>query len=171
MNQQAKKLAESILDEAFEKLYWDTRKELEKRLAIVQAEPENKSLRLAPEEETMYSQVSRQLENLLGSKYNFNPRAEDSPISFWGLEKQPFELQLEVIKTLHILFLRIMVSPRAEMGDIAYSGSEVWPEDWERILVKFKLSTKPLLTDNFKKYLESHWTIRPSDRKPILTRS
>ncbi len=156
------------LDELFEQLYRDTRKELEERLANVQEQPENKGLRLNAEEEARYSQVSRQMESILGAKYGFGPRAEDNPISFWGLEKQPYVLQLDVVKTLHISFLRMIVSPTAERNDIIYSGTEVWPEDWERILVRFRLSDKPFLTGKFKGYLESHWKYRPGDRKPVL---
>jgi hypothetical protein len=159
------------LDEVFEKLYRDTRKELEDRLTKVQAEPENKGLRLTPDEEMRYSEISRQMENLVGTKYGFSPRAEGSPLSFWGLEKQPFELQLAVVKTLHISFLRMLVSPRAERNDIIYSGTEVWPDDWERILVRFKLSDKPVLDGSFKKHLESHWKYHPGDRKPVLAQS
>lgn len=158
------------LNEVFEKLYWNTRKELEERLTKVQADPENKSFRLTPEEEGKYSQVSRQMENLLGNKYSFNARTEDSPMSFWGLEKQPREVQLDVIKSLHISFLRLMVGPKAEMSDIAFSSTEVWPEDWERILIQFNLAEKPFLSENFKRYLSAHWTTRPSERKPLLVR-
>jgi len=159
------------LNTVFEKLYWDTRKELEDRLARVQEEPENKSIRLTAEEEAKYSQVSRQMENLLSSKYDFDARAEDSPMSFWGLENQPREVQLDVIKTLHVSFLRLMVSSRVEISDIAFSSTEVWPEDWERILVQFRLSDKPFLTDGFKSYLASHWTSQSGKRKPVLAHS
>ena len=163
-------MAESILYQGFEKLYWDTRKELEERLERVQAEPENKSLRLTPEEEAKYSHVSRQLESMVGIKYDFSPRGEDDPISFWGLEKRPYELQLVVVKTLHISLLRLIVSPKAEMSDVVFSATEVWPEDWERLLVQFKLSERKFLTDEFKGYLMSHWTSRPGEKKPILIR-
>ena len=159
------------LNEVFEKLYWNTRRELEERLARVQADPAKNSLRLTPEEEEKYSQISRQMENLLGSKYGFNARTEDSPMSFWGLEKQPREVQLDVIKTLHISFLRLMVGPKAEISDIAFSSTEVWPEDWERILIQFNLAERPFLSENFKQYLSVHWTSRPSERKPVLARS
>ena len=159
------------LDEVFENLYWDTRKELEVRLAKVQAEPENKSLRLTPEEGAKYSQVSRQMESLLGAKYGFAVRGEESPISFWGLEKQPYGVQLGVVKTLHISFLRMIVDATAERNDVIYSGTEVWPDDWDRILVRFKLPEGPILTDKYKKYLEAHWKYHPGDKKPVLARS
>jgi hypothetical protein len=157
--------------QVFEKLYWTTRRELEERLSRIQAEPENKNLRLMPEEETKYSQISRHMENLLGSKYGFNARAEDSPMSFWGLERQPLEVQLDVIKTLHISFLRLIVGPKAEISDIAFSSTQVWPEDWEGILIKFKLAERPFLSENFKRYLSAHWTSHPSERKPVLALS
>lgn len=156
------------LDEVFERLYHDTRKELEERLAKVQANPEDKSRRLTEEEEMRYSKVSREMEKILGVRFGFNPQEEGNPISFWGLEKQPYELQVKVVMTQHILLLRILASPRVEASDVAFSGMEVWPEDWERILAKFSLSEGPFLSDEFKKYLESHWTIRPGKRKPVL---
>ena len=156
------------LDEDFERLYHDTRKELEERLAKVQANPEDKSRRLTPEEEMRYSKVSREMEKIIGVRFGLNPQEEGNPISFWGLEKQPYDLQVKVVETLHILLLRILTSPRAEASDVAFSGAEVWPEDWERILVKFNLSEGPFLSDEFKKHLESHWTIRPGKRKPVL---
>jgi hypothetical protein len=159
------------VDTVFENLYRDTRKELEERLTRVQAEPENKSLRLTPEEETKYSQVSRQMENLISAKYGFAVRGEESPISFWGLEKQSYEVQLAVVKTLHISFLRMIVDATAERNDIVYSGTEVWPDDWDRILVRFKLSEEPVLTDKYRKYLEANWKHRPGDKKPVLARS
>lgn len=159
------------MDEVFERLYRDARRELEDRLAKVQSEPKNRDLRLTPDEEKRYSEISRHMENLVGTKYGFSPRAEDSPLSLWGLEKQPLELQLAVVKTLHISFLRMIVSPRAERNDIIYSGTEVWPDDWERILARFGLSDKPLLDGGFKKYLESHWKYHPGERKPVLAQS
>lgn len=162
------------LDTIREKLYWDTRKELEERLAKVRAEPENKNARLTPEEEAKYSQVSRQIENLISTKYGFNLRdVETSPISFWGLEKQPYELQLAVVKERHIRFLRMIVGPRAERSDITYSTDEVWPEDWPRILERFSLGNSFYSTEEFKRYvdiLRGHWKYKPSERKPVLAR-
>lgn len=167
-------MTESVLDEVFEKLYWDTRKELEERLTKVEAEPENKGLRLTLEKEARYSDVSRQMENLLGARFGFNPReVETSPISFWGLEKQPFELQLAVVKQRHIRFLRMMVETKAERNDIAYSTDEVWPEDWPHILERFNLGDAPYVSDMFLRYinhLRTYWKYEPSVGKPILAR-
>ena len=132
--------SKTAFDEMFEKMYTETRKELERRLTKVQANPEDKALRLNPEEQMQYSMTWNQMVSMLGSKYGFNPRADDSPLSFWGLENQPYELQLDVVKTLHILFLWGLVGPKAETEDIGYSSYEVWPDDWERILVRFRLA-------------------------------
>ena len=162
------------LNEVFEKLYRDTRRELEDKLTKVQAEPENRSLRLTPDEEMRYSGVSRQMEKIVGVKFGFTQRTEDSPLSFWGLEKEPPELQLDVVKTLHVSFLRTIVSPRAEKSDIVYSGTEVWPEDWSPILDRFGLGGSPYSTELFKgyaNYLRSHWKYHPGDRRPALVRS
>ena len=165
-----KPIAYQGLEDIFERMYWQTRKELEEKLEKVQAEPENKSLRLTPEEEAKYSQVSRQMENLLSRRYGFNVRAEDSPLSFWGLERQSREVQLNVIKTLHVSFLRLMVGPKVEISDIAFSSTEVWPEDWERILIRIGLAKRPFLSENFKLYLSARWTSRPGEKKPVLAR-
>jgi hypothetical protein len=156
------------LDEVFERLYRDTRKELEDRLAKVQAEPENKSLRLTPDEEARYEKISQQMISIAGAMCGFDPKADTNPLSFWGLEKQPYELQLDVVKILHIFFLRGVVSPRAETEDIGYSAYEVWPDDWDHILVRFKLTDQPVLTSEFKSYLKSHWKYHPGSKKPAL---
>jgi hypothetical protein len=161
------------LDEVFEKLYRDTRRELEERLAKIQADPGNKNLRLAAKEEERYSQVSRQLESIVSSKFGFGPRTEDSLISFWGLEKQPTNLQLYVVKTLHISFLRVITSLRAEKSDIVYSGTEVWPEDWQSILNRFGLDGAFYSTEGFASYLDylkKNWKYNPGERKPTLAR-
>jgi len=161
------------LDEVFEELYKETRKELEERLSKVQTEPENKSIRLTPEEDSRYSDVSRQLENIIGVKYGFDPRAEDTPISFWGLEKRPYEIQLAVVKSRHLRFLRLITDSTAEKSDVVFSTDEVWPEDWPRILDRFHLESGPYASDAFTKYvnyLKSHWKYRPTERKPVLAR-
>lgn len=158
----------TALDEVFERLYRDTRKELEEKLAKIQEHPENGNLRLTPNEEARYEKISQQMIGMAGSMHGFDPRADTTPISFWGLEKQPYELQLDVVKILHIFFLRGLAGPRAETEDIGYSTYEVWPDDWDRILVRFKLADGPILTEEFKSYLKSHWRYHPSGRKPVL---
>ena len=57
----------------------------------MEAEPQNKSLRLNPTEEDRYAQVARQMEGIVSSKYRIDVRADNNPTSFWGLEKQPAE--------------------------------------------------------------------------------
>src|SRR2546425_3816331 len=52
--------ASSALDEVFERLYRETRKELEERLAKVQEEPENKKFRLTLDEEARFEKISQQ---------------------------------------------------------------------------------------------------------------
>ena len=156
------------LQEVFEKLYSDTRRELEERLAKIQEEPGNMKLRLTPEEEAHYEKISQQMINMAGAVHGFDPRADASPISFWGLENQPYELQLDVVEILHVFFLRGLVGPRAETEDIGYSAYEVWPDDWDRILIRFKLADRPILSDEFKSYLTSHWKHHPGNRKPVL---
>lgn len=162
------------LNEVFEKLYWNTRKELEERLAEVEAEPNNKNLRLSQEEEDRYSAVSRQMQNLISAKFGLNLRdLETSPISFWGLEKQAYELQLAVVKERHIRFLRMILGPKAERNDITYSTDEVWPEDWSLILERFNLGSGHYTTGAFEGYvdfLKTHWKYKPSERKPVLAR-
>lgn len=161
----------TALNEIFERLYRETKKELEERLAKVQGDPKNRSLRLTPDEEARCERTSRKLVNLMGTKYGFDPLTDDNPISFWGLEKHQLELQLDVVRVLHIYFLRGLVGPKAETEDIGYSAYEVWPDDWERILIRFKLTDGPFLTEKFKSYLKSHWKYRPGERKPVLASS
>lgn len=171
---QSQSTTQAGLDRVFENLYKKTREELEEKLAKVQAEPDNKSLRLTQQEEAKYSQVSRQLESILGNKYAFNPQAEDTPITFWGLEKQPYEIQLAVVKIRHIRFLRSVVDSTAEKSDVVYSSDEVWPEDWPHILERFNLGSGPYLSETFSayvNYLKKYWESHPGDRKPLLVRS
>jgi hypothetical protein len=156
------------LQEVFEKLYSDTRRKLEERLAKIQEEPGNMKLRLTPGEEAHYEKISQQMINMAGAVHGFDPRADANPISFWGLENQPYELQLDVVEILHVFFLRGLVGPRAETEDIGYSAYEVWPDDWDRILIRFKLAGRPILSDEFKSYLTSHWKHHPGNRKPVL---
>lgn len=161
----------TALNEVFESMYRETRKELEERLAKIQEEPENKNLRLTQGEQEKYHQVWVQMTNILGIKYGFDPWADDSrPIMFTGLEKEPYQVQLDFIKTMHIDFLREIVGPKAETADIGYTVEDVWPEDWERILVRFKLADGPFLSEKFKNYLRLKWTHPRGQRTPILAR-
>jgi hypothetical protein len=165
------------LDTVFERLYWDARKELEKRLAKVQAEADNKNVRLTSEEEARYAEISRQLDALIGARFGFDPRpvpGETSPISFWDLEKRPQEFQLAVVKERHIRFLRLLVGSKAEQSDVVYSSDEVWPEDWPRILSRFGLEYGPYASEAFKSYIDhlrTHWEYKPSEKKPLLARA
>ena len=159
-----------VLNEVFERLYRDTRKELEERLAKVQEEPENKSLRLTPHEEEKCNQVYRQMRSIVGSKYGFDPDEPNYSLGFFGLEKEPYDRQLDTVKTLHVWFLSEIVGPKAETADITYSAFEVWPEDWERIIIRFKLADRPFLAAKFKSYLRSKWTHHEGNGKPALAR-
>ncbi len=161
----------TALDEVFERIYESARNTLEERLEKIQVEPENKNLRLTSDEQKKYHQVWVQMRNIVGAKYGFDPSAEDSrPIMFTGLEKEPYEMQLDFIKTMHIDFLREIVGPKAETADIGYTVEDVWLEDWERVLVRFKLADGSFLTEKFKSYLRSKWTHPRGQRTPILAR-
>src|SRR3989441_12343246 len=161
----------SALDEIFERLYRDTRKELEERLTKVQEEPENKSLRLTPVEEKRFRQVWKQMRRIEGATYEFCPTAPGNSLRFLDLEKEPYGRQLDTIKTLHIAFLHDLVSPRAEIADIGCTTEDIWPEDWERILIRFKLTGGPFLRAKFKDYLKSKWTHQRGQKMPILAQS
>ena len=166
--------SKTAMDELFDKLYWNARKELEGRLTKVQGERENKSLRLSQEEEARFADVSRQMENVIGTRYGINQLdTENTPISFWGLEKQPEELQLAVVKIRHIRFLRLIVGTKAEQSDIVYSTDEVWPQDWPRILERFNLGNDLYITEAYNGYvdfLKSRWEYKPGVKKPVLAR-
>ncbi|HUI85738.1 MAG TPA: hypothetical protein VLY21_01115 [Nitrososphaerales archaeon] len=161
------------LDEVFERLYRDTRKELEAKLARIETDPQDKTLRSTPEEEARYDETVTRMGNIIGAKFNFNPGAEGTPISFWELEKQPHEVQLAVVKVRHIRFLRMIVGSKAEKSDIVYSTDEVWPEDWPGILNRFGLGSGPYITEAFNGYVNSlkqHWKYHPTEKKPVLAR-
>ncbi len=161
----------AALDDIFERLYKETSSELEERLAKVQEEPENLSLRLNDVEEKKYGPVFGQMVDIIGYKHGIDPLDFDSPVSMWGLEKQPYELQLEVIEAFYISFLHELVGRKAETADIGYTATGVWPEDWERILIRFKLKDGPFLTEKFKNYLRSKWKKPESSKKPVLASS
>ena len=163
--------ARGAVDEVFERLYRDARQELEERLSRVEREPENRSLRLSPEERQKYIAMRNQMTYLAGVRHGVDPEGDKPLLTFWGLEKQPFQLQLDVVKILHIDFLLGLVSPKAETEDIGYSTYQVWPQDWPRILERFNLGNGPYTTElftNYVGYLKSHWKRYPSDRRPLL---
>ena len=136
------------LNEVFEKLYLDTRKDLEDRLAKVEAEPENKALRLTPEERQRYIATWNQMASLAKANLMINP---DEPLlTFWGLETRPYEFQISVVKLMHIEFLLGIASPKAETEDVGYQAQQVWPEDWPRILARFNLGNELYTTENFR---------------------
>jgi hypothetical protein len=160
------------LDEVFENLYRDTRNELEVRLARVEAEPENKGLRLTTEERQKYIAIRNQMTNLAGAIYGVNPDGDEPLLTFWGLENRPRDLQIAVVKITHVDFLLGVVSPRAETEDVGYNAFQVWPQDWPRILKRFNLGDGPYTTEGFNSYigyLKSHWTYSPAAKRPVLT--
>ena len=150
--------ATGLLTDVFEKLYWGTRRELEERLAEVSEEPENMSLRLTEEEEERYNQIRRQMRLMVGVKFGFDTDAPGNSLGFFGLEKEPYERQFDTIKVMHLKFLQYLASPRAEITDISYSIENVWPDDWERVLVRFKLADGPFLSEKYMGYLKTKWT-------------
>ena len=162
--------SQTNLDEAFERLYRETRKELEERLIAVEDQPENKTLRLTPEERQKYIAIRNQMMSITASKYGINPETE-SLLSFWGLENRPYELQTGVVKILHIDFLLGIVSPKAETEDVGYQAIQVWPQDWSGILGRFNLGNELYISPKFGHYvdyLKSHWEYGPSSRRPVL---
>jgi hypothetical protein len=161
-------VAASTLDEVFERMYREAKTELRERLAKIQEEPENMALRLTPDEEKRYARIWEQMIGMVGVKYGFDPSAPGNSIGFYGLEKEPFERQLDSIKTMYVWFLIDITGPKAETADAGYSIEDVWPEDWERILVRFKLEDGPIMTEKFKDYLKSKWTYTRGNRTPPL---
>jgi hypothetical protein len=158
-------------DEVFERLYEDARKELEERLGKVEDQPENKDLRLTPEERQKYITIRNQMTNLIGAKLGANPDEGEPLLTFWGLENRPREFQVGVVKTMHVDFLLGIVSPKAETEDVGYQARQVWPEDWPRILERFNLGNELYLSEKFNKYvnyLKTHWEYHPASRRPVL---
>jgi len=161
----------TALDEVFERMYSEARTELRERLARVEADPENKTLRLTPEEERRYAQIWKQMIGMVGVKYGFDPLAPGSSIGFLGLEKETYERQLDSIKTMYIWFLVDITSPKAETADVDCSIEDIWPEEWERINDKFRLEDGPIITERYKSYLYSKWTAyQRGNKTPPLAR-
>lgn len=155
----------------FGKLYVDAREELEQRLVKVEGEPGNKTLRLTPQEMKKYIDIRNRMTDLLGSMTGLDVHGDESPVTFWGLEKQPLDLQLAVVKIEHVHFLLYLVSEKAETEDVGYSAKQVWPKDWPGILERFNLGNDQYVTDKFSRYvgyLETHWKKQPGTRRPIL---
>jgi hypothetical protein len=166
-------VAATALDETFEGLYRQARKELEDRLVKVEGEPANKNLRLTPEEEKRYVNIRNQMTNLACAKFGVGQDADSNDtglfLDFGGLKQQPYERQLAVVKINHINFLLYFVCPRAEACDVSYSIDHVWPEDWSRLLKHFSLGNSVYVTEEFDKYvdyLKPHYKHRPDAKKP-----
>ena len=161
----------SGFDEVFEKLYWDTRKELEEKLVKVETEPQDKALRLTAEERQKYFAVRNQMTYLAGAKYGANPEGDEPLLTFWGLETRPPDFQVSIVKIMHINFLLGVVSPKAETEDVTYHAYQVWPADWPNILKQFGLGESKYTDEKFSRYvsyLKSHWQYGPSARRPAL---
>ena len=166
------------LDEVFEKLYRESRKELEERLDRINKEPENKNLRLSEDEFQRYVGLRTQMWNLMGAKYHFDladPSRSDSHLWLTGLENEPQERQLDTVKSLHINFLIYLAREKAELNDGTYEGDDVWPEEWDVLLRRFGLSDGSLLPterwQNHLTYLRPKWTrYRKGSKTPVLAR-
>lgn len=160
--------AATALDEVFDKIYRQARKELEENLSKVMEEPENKSLRLSSDDEERYAQVFGQMMNMIRAKHSINGDDFNDPLTTWRLHEQPYEVQLEAIKAYHIMFLHEIAGLRAETADIGYTDTGIWPDDMERILVHFKLIEGPFLNVQYKDYLKSKWKRPENKRKPVI---
>lgn len=159
------------LDEVFEKLYWSTRTELEERLAKVEAEPNNKKLRLTPEERQRCIAQRNQMIQLAAAELGVEPESDQFLLTFRGLDKQTRQWQSLVVKILHIQFLLGLVSLNAESADIAYETWQAWPEDWSIILERFGLDNSQYRTELFASYvgyLRPYWNHFPKGPKPVL---
>jgi len=159
------------LDAVFEKLYWNSRKELEEKLAKVEKEPQNATHRLSSEEMERYIAVRNQMTSLACAKHGVDLEGDPPLLTFWGLERQPPELQEDVVKIEHINFLLYIVSPKAETEDIGYSTDGVWPDDWPRMLERFSLGNGPYLTEDFRNYvayLKTKWEYQPRINRPAI---
>lgn len=168
---QAQSASSAGLDEVFERLYKETRKELEERLAKIEEEPANKNLRLSLQEMEKFIGIRNRMTNLVAARYGIKPESDEPLLTFWGLESQPLERQLDVVKTMHIHFLLYLVSQKAETEDVDYQAYQVWPDDWPRILRRFSLGDAPYTSDRFNSYvayLKSHWEYSPSGKRPVL---
>ena len=168
---QAQSASSAGLDVVFEGLYRETRKELEEKLSKVEEQPEDKSLRLTPEERQKYIAVRNQMTNLIGTKFGVNPDGEEPLLTLWGLENRPHEFQVGIVKAMHIDFLLGIVGPKAETEDVGYQARQVWPGDWPRILERFNLGNELYTSERFGRYvnyLKVHWEYQPGSKRPAL---
>ena len=159
------------LNTVFEMLYWESRKELEERLAKVEMDPLNAAYRLSLEDMQRYIAVRNQMTSLASAKHGVDLEADPPLLTFWGLEKEPHELQADVVKIEHLNFLMYLVSQKAETEDIGYATEEVWPDDWPRVLERFALGNDMYLTEDFTRYvayLKSKWKHRPRVNRPAI---
>ena len=163
------------LDEVFERLYTEARKELEERLDRINKEPGNMSLRLTEEEFQKFVKARNQMYDIIGAKHHFDPYAPGDSIGFVGLDNQPHEKQLDELKSLYVNFLLYLATKKAESNDVAYETADVWPEEWDIILPRFGLSNAaPLPTGRWKDYLaylRPKWThYQKGNKTPVLAR-
>jgi len=165
------------LDAVFEKLYRDARKELEEKLDQIKIEPENRNLRLTEtsEEFQRFVSVRNKMWDIIAAKYHFDPYAPGNSIGFFGLENQPHDRQLDSVKSLHLNFLLYLTRDRAESNDAIYETTDVWPEEWDIVLLRFGLSDGgPLPTERWKNYLtylRPKWTrYQKGSKTPPLAR-
>ena len=163
------------LDDALERLYRDARRELEERLDAIDREPENTNLRLTEEESQKFAKVRDQMYEIIGAKHCFDPYAPGNSIGFVGLDQQPPEKQSDELKSLYVNFLLYLAEEKAESNDILYKTADVWPEEWDVILPRFRLTNAaPLPTERWKNYLaylRPKWThYQKGNKTPALAR-
>lgn len=163
------------LDEVFERLYRDTRKDLEERLDRINKEPENTALRLTEEEFQRFVKIRNQMWDIIAAKYHIDLSAPGNFIGFVGLDTEPYAKQLDELKSLHVNFLIYLATQKAETNDVLYATADVWPEEWGVILPRFRLSDGgPLPSERWKDYLaylRPRWTRHQKGNKtPALAR-
>lgn len=159
------------LDEIFESLYRETKKELEEKLDRINKEPEKMSLRLTKDEFNRFTQTRNQLWNIMGAKYGFDPYASGrNEFSFLGLDTKTPNRQLDTVKVRYVDFLKFLASERSDLEDVAYAIDDVWPEEWDKLFTHFNLGEGLAPTERWKSYfsaLRPKWTHQPKGSKTV----
>jgi len=81
---QAQSASSAGLDEVFERLYKETRRELEERLAKIRRRTHEQNLRLSQQEMEQFIGIRNQMTNLVAAKYGINPESDEPLLTFWG---------------------------------------------------------------------------------------
>jgi hypothetical protein len=144
----------TVFDEEFEKIYlhWKNKLEAELRQSI-----EGRPYHLEHEEKSQVALASSSMQAILQWRYNMPGRMRDK--SIWNLPDTPEEYQLGWAKVEYVdSFLPHMIEVASgyhylyrNHQPIYQDFDGMWPEDWERFFLHYRIIEKPILTEDLKK--------------------